>query len=218
STKQVTTLSGNGQMGFYPNDRDWDKPVLPNSPWDVLFSGDDLFVADAGNHQVLRFDFEKKQLFRFAGSGREGIADGDLHAATFSQPSGIASDGHRLYVADPESSAIREIDLKNRRVFTLLGKGLFSFGDKDGPVSSALLQHCTSVAYNAGEIFIADTYNGKAKALNIHQATIRTLVSGLDEPGGICISGDHLWITDTNNNELVVYDLNSHETKRIRFF
>ena len=56
----------------------------------------------------------------------------------FAQPSGLASDGTHLYVADSEGSAIRKLPLVGEgRVETLVGTpntfgALFNFGDKDG--------------------------------------------------------------------------------------
>ena len=53
----------------------------------------------------------------FAGNGREDIVDGPLlpgsptsqTRASFAQPSGLASDGKWLYVADSEGSSIRAV-------------------------------------------------------------------------------------------------------------
>ena len=95
-----------------------------------------------------------------------------------------------------------------------MGKGLFDFGDKDGKAKNALLQHCAGVTANGNNIYIADTYNGKIKALNKKTNTVTTLVSGLDEPNGILVLGNDLWITDTNNNQVIKYDV-INKTKQV---
>jgi hypothetical protein len=56
----------------------------------------------------------------WAGNGREDIVDGPrlpaqpyaLGSASFAQPSGLASDGRFLYVADSEGSSICAIEWK----------------------------------------------------------------------------------------------------------
>jgi DNA-binding beta-propeller fold protein YncE len=207
ATKQVTTVAGNGKMGYYFNNDKWDEPVLPNSPWDLLIDKGYLYIADAGNHQVLRMDLKNNKVYRFAGSGFEGIKDSDLKTSTFSQPSGITKKADDIYVADPEASAIRQIDLKNETVRTVVGKGLFKFGDEDGDIKNVLLQHCVGLTEDNGNIYIADSYNGKVKVLKTKSNTVSTLVTDLNEPNDVLIAGNELWITDTNNDRVIKFNL-----------
>ena len=60
------------------------------------------------------------------------ILDGPLDTASFAQPSGLVVHEDYLYVVDSETSALREIHLKQNVVNTLVGKGLFDFGDRSG--------------------------------------------------------------------------------------
>lgn len=212
-TKKVTTIAGDGRMGYYYGNNKLNEPVLPNSPWALAIDNKDLYIADAGNHQILRMDLSNNKVFRFAGNGREELTDGPLMNASFTQPSGLSKSGNIIYVADPEGSAIRQIDLVTKQVKTIAGKGLFDFGDKDGPVSSALLQHCTGLAIKQGKLYIADTYNGKIKVLDLSTKIITTLVTGLSEPNDVLYMGDTLWISDTNNNQLVTFNISSKVRK-----
>ncbi len=56
--------------------------------------------------------------------------------ANFAQPSGLATDGENLFVADSEVSGVRVITgIQGERrpvVRTIVGEGLFEFGDQDG--------------------------------------------------------------------------------------
>src|SRR5581483_1160882 len=104
-----------------------------NSPWDLLRIGRTIYVAMAGHHQIWTFDLDKNVVEPYAGDGRENIRDGALSRAEFAQPSGLTTDGTWLYVADSEVSAVRQVGLNgNSDVNTLVGQGLFTFGDKDG--------------------------------------------------------------------------------------
>jgi DNA-binding beta-propeller fold protein YncE len=218
TTRQVKTIAGNGKMGYYFNDDKWNVPVLPNSPWDLLIDSGYLYIADAGNHQILRMNLKDYKVYRFAGSGFEGIKDSDLKNATFSQPSGLTKKDNTIYVADPEASAIREIDLKNKTVTTIIGKGLFKFGDEDGNIKDVLLQHAVGLTENDGKIYIADTYNGKIKVFNPKFNTVTTLVTDLNEPNDVLIINNELWISDTNNDRLIKFNLvnKQKETVRVR--
>jgi DNA-binding beta-propeller fold protein YncE len=152
-------------------------------------------------------DLKVNKVYRFAGSGYEGIKDNDLKTSTFSQPSGLTKKANDIYVADPEASAIRKIDLENKTVKTIIGKGLFKFGDQDGDAKNVLLQHCVGLAEGNDNIYIADTYNGKVKVLNTKTNIVSTLVAGLNEPNDVLIAGHELWITDTNNDQIIKFNL-----------
>src|SRR5208282_1381599 len=104
-------------------------------------------IAMAGPHQIWSLDLNTSEARIHAGSGREDIVDGPLKSCALAQPSGITTDGARLYFADSEVSAIRSADLGGR-VETLIGRGLFEFGDIDGPRQIARLQHCIGVHYH----------------------------------------------------------------------
>jgi DNA-binding beta-propeller fold protein YncE len=215
TTRQVKTIAGDGSLGHYYLDQKLNVPVNPNSPWDLLIDGDQMYIADAGNHQILKMNLQTNIITRFAGSGREALTDGNLLEAAFNQPSGLTKVGNILYVADAEASAIRAIDLQNQTVMTTFGKGLFVFGDQDGDLDEALLQHCVGLAYHDGKIYVADTYNGKVKVLDLQRQKLTTVVAGLSEPNDILFLGEDMWVTDTNNNQLVKINLQTNEKKAV---
>ncbi len=216
--RQVTTVAGNGAMAR-PDNRTHDATrVGLSSPWDVLFSDGQLYIAMGGSHQILLLDIKSGKLSRFAGSGQEDLIDGALSGSAFAQPSGLARLGGSLYVADAETSAVRRIDLGGAKVETLAGAGLFDFGDRDGDLRYARLQHVMGIAVRDDKhILIADTYNHKLKLLDLTSRTITTLAGSgkpgngkdLNEPGGLALLGDIVLIADTNNNRIVQYDAKS---------
>ena len=90
-----------------------------------------LFVAMSGSHQIWLYDLKAKKFGPFAGDSDENLLDGPHAKAKFAQPSGFASDGKTLYVADSEVSAVRTVPLNGTgEVGTLVGRGLFGFGDR----------------------------------------------------------------------------------------
>lgn len=213
--RQVSTAAGTGELNYYFKDDKVGEPVNPNSPWDLLVLGDDLYIASAGNHQILRMNRRTETVYRFAGSGREALTDGPLLEAAFNQPSGLAHNGHVLYIADAEASAIRTLNIDTGRVLTPLGQGLFDFGDVDGHVDDALLQHCLGVEIIDSDVYIADTYNGKIKVLDLRRLRVRTLTDGLSEPNDLIFLNGQLWVTSTNSHRLFKVDLHTGEKEEV---
>lgn len=214
--KTVSTIAGNGRQAYMFDDLAGPGDGL-NSPWDLLRIGDTVYVAMAGQHQVWTLDPVSGVLKAFAGSRREQLRDGKLLSAGLNQPSGLATDGENLYIADSEASAIRSADLDGGgRLHTLLGTGLFDFGDVDGRGRRVKLQHPLGVAWNAGVIYIADTYNSKIKRLEPDSLKVVSLTPGepsLEEPGGLSVGGQYLYIADTNNHRVRVFDLENGQLR-----
>ncbi len=229
--RRVETIAGNGQQARQFNVAGVGMAVSLNSPWDVLVHKGALFVAMAGAHQIWRMDLKTWRIEPYAGSSRENIVDGPLSTAALAQPSGLASDGAKLYFADSEVSAVRAVDLdpSNARVSTIVGQGLFEFGDKDGTGDGVRLQHPLGVVHTDGALFVADTYNNKIKRLDPQARESRTFAGSgdggfedgpaddarFDEPGGLSVANGKLYVADTNNSAVRVVDL---KTKRVESF
>ncbi len=200
--------------------RDRGGPALKtglNSPWDLLPHDGKLFIAMAGHHQIWTYDPAKETIHPYAGDGRENIKDGLLAESSFAQPSGLASDGANLFVADSEISAIRSLPVNGKgNVKTIVGEGLFEFGDVDGEGDKVRLQHALGVAFKDGQLYVADTYNSKIKQIDPAKRTCKTFLGDpagwlkpkmFNEPGGLSFAGDKLYIADTNNHRIRVVNM-----------
>lgn len=214
--KKVKTIAGDGKLDYYFGKERWDVAVNPNSPWDLWIDGDLMYIANAGNHQILTMDLKTNMVKRFAGSGREALEDGSFRKSAFNQPSGLVKNGQILYVADSEASAIRAIDLKRAEVSTPLGKGLFEFGDVDGNANKARLQHAVGLTFRNNQLYIADTYNGKIKTFDLKTRRLKTFVAGLNEPNDVLFVGDTMWVSDTNNHQILKIDLKTLKKQRVK--
>ena len=216
----VTLVAGTGVQTQESRGMDRPGPAKTtgmNSPWDIHLAGRTLFIAMAGHHQIWAMDVDKGLAGPFAGDGRENIKDGPPYAARFAQPSGLADDGKFLYVADSEVSAIRKLPLNGEgRVETLVGTGLFDFGDADGVGTKAKLQHALGVAFHDGKLIVADTYNSKLKLIDPATKAVTTLLGGtepgtktplFDEPAGLSVANGKLYVADTNAHRIRVVDL-----------
>lgn len=222
TTQKVTTIAGTGEQASYGSSGGTGTKAALSSPWDILRVGDIIYIAMAGNHQIWSLNLDNKKVSVFAGSGSEARTDGTRRFAAFAQPSGLATDGKVLFVADSESSSIRQVDLPQTgdEVKTLAGGDLFDFGDRNGNGMNARFQHPLGVATDGKVLFIADAYNHRIRKLNLADDNVTTLLGSsrgmttgknpmFYEPGGLSLDGEKLYIADTNNNRILVDDLNS---------
>ncbi|MBI1830734.1 MAG: hypothetical protein HYR84_04705, partial [Planctomycetes bacterium] len=180
----VTLVAGTGEQnrfGRQPKETDALKTGL-NSPWDLLMHDKKIYVAMAGHHQIWTFDPAAKTVVAYAGNGSEQLIDGTLRGSAFAQPSGLATDGKRLFVADSEISAIRSVPLPGvkEHVTTIVGDGLFEFGDINGKGKDVRLQHALGVARHDGMLYVADTYNSKIKLIDPESDKIATIEKQMD--------------------------------------
>ena len=202
--QQVTTIAGTGELALsMPMSRVAARGVALRSPWDLEARGPELFVAMAGSHEIWRYFADDSTIERFAGTGAEALVDGSLLESAWAQPSGLSLSGKLLWVADSETSAVRCIDLSDGHVRTLVGKGLFDFGDVDGPADEALLQHALGIRAHGDDVLVCDTYNGKVKKMD-SQGNLTTLASGFSEPGALDVFSDGaIIVADTNAHRIV---------------
>lgn len=177
-----------------------------------------------------------------AGTSAEGLRDGDAEQAWFAQTSRLvpSADGEVLWVVDSETSALRRLvragdgpgdrsvpvvtdaRLANAapvaaagyRVETVVGSGLFDFGDRDGEAGAALLQHPLGAAVLPdGSVAVADTYNGALRRYDPAAApgepAVTTLAGDLAEPTGVAVVGEGAAA------ELLVVESRAHRLLRL---
>jgi thiol-disulfide isomerase/thioredoxin/sugar lactone lactonase YvrE len=208
ATHEVGTIAGNGERGYRNNGESAALAATLNSPWDLAWSGDKLYVSMAGNHQIWRYDAAAKTIGPWAGTGAEGLQDGARDEAEFAQPSGLSAHGGTLYDVDPESSSVRAITLPDGEVKTLVGRGLFDFGMKNGSTGRALLQHAEGIVWNAGSLYIADTFNDALRSLDLGSHEVRTVATSLKRPLAVAaLSPDTLLVAEGNANRIVMVHL-----------
>jgi thiol-disulfide isomerase/thioredoxin len=222
TTREVHTIAGTGRRGSILRDESPASETDLASPWGLVVHEGTLYISMAGTHQIWAMDLEENTINVFAGSGREGLGDGSRLEAMLAQPSGLTTDGSTLFWVDPESSSVRQVPLGGVGIVqTLVGRGLFDFGDADGVGTEALLEHPQGIVYTNGTLYVADTYNHKIRTVDPTSAEARTLAGGpepgfsegvgtqarLNEPSGLSAANDILYIADTNNHAIRLLDL-----------
>jgi len=226
----LSTIAGNGKQAHSVPESEPGRSVSLSSPWDLVRVGPKLYIAMAGVHQIWVLDLTNDTVSPFAGRGREGNHDDRNLQAWFAQPSGLATDGKELFIADSEESSIRTADLSDPgQTHTLAGSGdLFGFGRKDGPGREARFQHPLGVALAGQTLFVADTFNSLIRAINLKNDEVTTWLGSdktdvgtddtpnLYEPGGISIAGNTLYIADTNHHRILAADVGTKKARVLK--
>jgi DNA-binding beta-propeller fold protein YncE len=113
------------------------------------------------------------------------------------EPRDGAVDGKgRLWVADFGTSRLRIFDAEGGYLGGWGGKGAGTFG----------LREPCGVAIRGDDLYVADTWNGRIQYFTL-AGEWKATASGLYGPRGVAVAPDgKVWVTDTGNNQLVVYD------------
>lgn len=215
SHKTVSTIAGTGIRRFTVYGKYHAMKADLNSPWDVAAAGHSLYIAMAGDHQIWRLDLKNRLIEPWAGTGREGLRDGFTHRAEFAQPSGLSMHDRTLFDVDPESSSVRAVVLHSHRVRTLVGHGLFTFGDRNGPAGQALLQHAEGITWLNGSLYIADTFNNALRRLDLSTHKVTTIAKGLQQPVAVAALGaNRLLVAEIGSNRIVNVNLDKGQVTR----
>ncbi len=216
----VATVAGSGQPGTVREGNQEPGAALTlNQPWDIAGTLDRIFIAMAGSNQIWEFDLGQARLKLVAGSGELGIADGAARNAMFAHPAGLALVQQTLYVADSGTSSIRAIQLTQSSVQTLVGQGLYEFGEQDGQRRDARLQLPMALALDPTSpvLWVADSYNGSLRKLRLGggEMTTHDLPQPLVQPSALAAGAGSLWIANSGAHEVLRYDLDSGKLGRL---
>lgn len=187
ATREVRTLAGTGTQWMRGDATIGPAREVPlSTPWDVALVDGRVWIAMAGDHRIWQFDPKAEHVEVLAGTTGEGVVDGPNETAWFAQPSALVVDRDAVWVVDAETSAVRRV--ADRQVSTVIGSGLFDFGDRDGPASQALLQHPLGAALlGDGSLVIADAYNGTLRRYDPATAQVSTVARDLAEPSDVVV-------------------------------
>ncbi len=221
--ENVATLIGSGRKGSIiekgPINSD---DVELSSPTDIEFYPDNtkIAIANSGSHQILQYNIAKQEISILAGDGNEGLIDGIYPKNSLAQTADLAVYEDKLYFIDSESSALRVLD-KDGEVKTLIGKGLFDFGHKNGKKDMALMQHPLGLTIDDTGVYIVDSFNHVVRRYGLSTGEIQDVIggkkgstlgspenTGFDEADGIVSILDRFYIVDSNNNRIVIVNRN----------
>jgi len=176
----ITTLEGTGQVGF-SGDGGPAYAADFNEPTGVAVdSKSDVFIADASNNRVREIVAKSGVITTIAGTGNAGYGGdgGAATAAELNHPTSVAIDSHDdVFIADRDSSCVREINARTHEILTIAGVCLHPGYNGDGKsAKAALLNSPRAVSLDGtGNLFIADLDNGIVRRVDVRTKRITTV-------------------------------------------
>ena len=191
-------------------------------PADLAVDGaGNVYIADALNRRIRRVD-PSGTIVTFAGGGNAFGDGGPALEARLEYPAGVAVDGAgNVYIADLGSNRIRRVD-PSGTIATVAGTGERGFAGDGGAAVEALLANPTDVAVDeAGNIYIADAYNGRIRRVDI-SGTIATIAGtgerGFAGDGGPAVDAqlaDPLGVAVDRAGNLYIADAYNYRIRRV---
>jgi len=130
--RSVTTLAGTGVAG--PANGAGAVAAF-NTPVAAALDGAALYIADQANNMIRLVNVATRSVSTFAGSGTAGFLNGPASSARFNAPTGVATNGTHVFVAEANNFFIRAIQLATLSVYNAAFNGTRGWADGGPPTS-----------------------------------------------------------------------------------
>ena len=185
-----------------------------------------LYIADTMNHRIRKVDAKTGIITTVAGTGQHRFSGdgGPATVAALNEPAALALDhqGH-LYIADQSNNRVRRVDLSTGVITTVAGTGEAAYGGDGMPAVDAALAGPSGLTLADGKLYIADTFNGRIRLVDLATGVISTVAgdggeyryqgqpnefsTSLSRPYGIALEREgHLLITDSDSHLIRRWD------------
>lgn len=192
ASQTITTVAGTPQVLGYMGDGGPATSAQLNSPAAAAFdAAGNLYIADQDNH-VIRVVSPQGTISTYAGNQSAPGYSGDggpALSAALTYPSALAVDAAgNLYIADTLNSAIRLVTpgsgsagAGGGTITTFAGSKSLGFGfsgDGGSPTNARLAEPYGIAIDAAGNVYIADTFNGRIRVVDSNPPVITPAISG----------------------------------------
>lgn len=186
-----------------------------------------LYIAEVGNHRVLRLDLNAQSITTVVGTGRKGYSgDGGLATkADLNEPYEVRFDQDgNMYIVEMQNHVVRRVDAKTGRISTIAGTGKHGYSGDGGPASKATFNRPHSIALDGtGGLYIADIGNHRIRRVDLATGIVDS-IAGSDErrlpkdgqvakgnpilgPRALFIEGNTMWIALREGHSVWKLDL-----------
>ncbi len=213
----ITTVAGTGAPGMSGDGKAAVNAKLSRPTGLALSATGSLYIADTGNH-VVRELKPTGTITTFAGTGMPGFSGntGSATKAKLKAPTGLATKGKTVLIADTGNSQVRQVSGGTINAFA--GTGTSGFSGDGGQATSAQIAGPTGVAYDPlGNVYIVDAGNYRLRQVT-GSGKISTFAgngtagdSGDNGPcelaqiqalGGVSADAENVFFGDTGNHKV----------------
>ncbi len=214
----ISTIAGTGAYGFAGYAGPAVSAQLANPIGVAVDPAGNVYISDSSSQRIRKVMMASGMIISLVGG-----ATGDGSAAILGgldMPAGAAMDASgNIYFADSSNNRIRKIDTTGN-ITTVAGTGIAGFSGDSGPAVGATLSNPQGVAVDsAGNLYIADTNNGRIRKVDT-SGNITTVAGNgvccgssgdggaptsaqLNGPQGIAIDASgNLYISETNGSRV----------------
>ncbi len=208
SSGSVSTFSGLPDQAA-GNDDGPSYQATFNDPQGLVMTPNGLVVTDTGSHLIRLVNLADGSVTTLAGmANNPGSNDGVGSNASFSSPTGMATDGNdTVYIADTGNNLIRRLTLSTKNVTTVNANTTFY-----QPNAVAL--------QTTNQLWVADTRNNAVKLINLTDGSVITTIGSTNGVHGtadstrgvnaqfygprglLWVDGTGLLIADTGNQTI----------------
>ena len=177
---KIETVAGTGTAGFSGDDGPAKKCQL-NRPHSIEIGGDQLYIADIGNHRIRQVDLKSGTITTLAGNGDRRLPKdgGNVHGEPVAGPRALAYRNGELWVALREGHSIWKISLADKQWHHVAGTGKPGYQGDGGPARLAQLKGPKGIALEHDQsVWIADTENQVVRRVDLEKGTIETIAGG----------------------------------------
>ncbi len=207
STGVVTTVAGSTTAGSADGTG---TAASFRGPIGIATDGTNLYIADTSNNMIRKIVISTGVVTTLAGSTTAGTTNSTGPAARFRGPTGLATDGVNLYVADKGNNRIRKVVISTGVVTTLAGAAA---GSANGTGTAATFSSPSGIAIDGSNLYVADTSNNMIRQIVIGSAVVTTLAGATTSgstngtgtaarfsgPTGVTSDGTNLYVADRTN-------------------
>lgn len=178
----VTTIAGNGVLSPIADGGPATTPMAVSGV--AVDAVGNVFITDGQNHRVRKIDATNQRISTVAGNGNAAYSGdgGEATRAVLNGPTGLATDGKSLYIADTENHRVRRLDLETGRISLYAGNGNASMSGDGGPAVSAAMNRPIGLAIDPqGNLLFADYRNHRIR--RVTPAGVMSTVAGTGSTG-----------------------------------